>query len=60
MHHYQLELVQGPETTPRSHVDIKFISTLFGTTTDLSAQWISLMDIIEPYQFLGGGLLRNI
>ena len=43
-----------------SHVElwnIKFISTLFGTTTDLSAQRISLMDIIEPYQIFGGGLI---
>ena len=46
-----------------SHVellDIKFISTLFWTTTDLSAQTTSLMDIIERHQFFVGGLFENI
>ena len=51
------------EALDTSHVkswDIKFISTLFWITTDLSAQSTSLMDIIEPHQFFGGGLFRNM
>ena len=39
----------------KSHVelwDIKFISTLFWTTTDLSAKTTNLMDIFEPHKFL--------
>ena len=46
-----------------SHVelcDIKFISTLFWTITDLSAKTTSLMNIFEPHQFFGGGLFLNI
>ena len=46
----------------RSHVelwDIKFISTLVWTVTDLSANTTSLMDIFEPHQFFGGGLFGN-
>ena len=47
----------------RSHVnlwDIKFISTLFWTTTDWSAKTTSLIDIFEPHQFCGGGLFKNL
>ena len=45
-----------------SHIelwDIKFISTLFWTITDLSAKTTSLIDIFETHQFFGGGLFRN-
>ena len=46
----------------KSHVevwDVKFISTLFWTTTDLSAKTTSLMDIFEHHRFFGGGLFGN-
>ena len=46
----------------RSHVelwDIKFISTLFLTTTDLSAKATSLNDISETHHFFGGGLFKT-
>ena len=55
-------LTVGTTLQDRSHVelwDIKFISTIVWTATDLSAKTTSLMDIFEPHQFFGGGLFEN-
>ena len=39
--------------------DIKFISTCFWISTDLSVQPTDLVDIIEPHQIIGVGMFVN-